>query len=190
VDNEQPSQPNQVDYDRLADEYAHHRTVQPEVLKQLLSRGEINATSRVLEVGCGTGNYIAEIQSATRCRCWGIDPSISMLTRAKEKSRQTRRPFSLYFPGTVGVDLHRYPTPANLQEMMAYAGFKEIGSAAVEFSFLRTDIQDFRDKAYSCLHLIPEDEFERGITQMKEDLRVTPILWNSRYLILWGRKNI
>lgn len=54
-----------VDYDKLAGYYAQHRKIQPEVFKQLLKQGQIESRSRVLEVGCGTGNYISAIQDAT-----------------------------------------------------------------------------------------------------------------------------
>jgi len=60
--------------------------VRPEVLKQLLSSGEIAAASQVLEVGCGTGNYIIAIEQATGCQGWGIDPSAEMLARARARS--------------------------------------------------------------------------------------------------------
>ena len=45
-------------YDKIAYEYARHRRVHPEVLKGLLVTGAIGRVSRVLEVGCGTSNYV------------------------------------------------------------------------------------------------------------------------------------
>jgi len=36
----------------------------------------------VLEVGCGTGNYITTIASATSAKCFGLDPSAAMLQKA------------------------------------------------------------------------------------------------------------
>ncbi len=75
-----------IDYNRLSQEYARHRRVHPGVLRNLLERGEVGETSDVLEVGCGTANYLAAIVSATGCRAWGIDPSEEMLARAGEKA--------------------------------------------------------------------------------------------------------
>ena len=63
-----------MDYDELAAEYAAHRTVHPEVLRRLVETGRIDAGAKVLEVGCGTGNYAAVLVKATGCRCWGVDP--------------------------------------------------------------------------------------------------------------------
>jgi ubiquinone/menaquinone biosynthesis C-methylase UbiE len=71
-----------VDYDAVAREYSRHRRVHPEVLRRLLLDGEIDRASRVLEIGCGTGNYTAAIHRATGCESWGVDPSGAMLQKA------------------------------------------------------------------------------------------------------------
>lgn len=244
---EQPK--HQLDYNQLAQEYAQHRKVQTKVLEQLLSVGEICRESRVLEVGCGTGNYIAAIQAATGAACWGIDPSSLMLGHARETTTRVnfqagggekleypenffnlvfsvdvihhmqdparysqeayrvlspggrvctvtessrmirnRRPFAVYFPETVSADLQRYPTLTQLKSMLRAAGFDEIRCQAVKFSFEITDIQDFRARAYSCLHLISEQGYQQGIERMERDLERSPIPWVSQYQLIWGRK--
>jgi SAM-dependent methyltransferase len=75
-----------IDYDAIAQDYAQHRQVHPEVLRKLLATGHISAASRILEVGCGTGNYVAALRSATGCSGWGLDRSAGMLTRAKTRA--------------------------------------------------------------------------------------------------------
>ena len=74
-----------VHYDTMASEYSQHRRVHPEVLRNLLSESRIDRASRVLEVGCGTGNYVAELESIVGCSCWGTDPSNEMLAAARER---------------------------------------------------------------------------------------------------------
>ena len=51
------------DYQRQAASYARHRGVNPAVLAALGDR--LGATARVLEVGCGTGNYIGALVAGT-----------------------------------------------------------------------------------------------------------------------------
>ena len=75
-----------VNYETIAKEYARHRNVNPEVLRSLIDTTGISSSSKILEVGCGTGNYIAAMERAVGCACWGIDPSENMLATARGKS--------------------------------------------------------------------------------------------------------
>lgn len=238
-----------VDYNVLAQEYAEHRQVHPEVLQNLVEAGELKAASRVLEVGCGTGNYTIAIEKITGCSCWGVDPSEQMLAMANARTSnahfrigsaegldfpgeifdlvfsvdvihhvsdraayfqeayrvlkrgeevctvtdseeiiRNRQPLSVYFPETVTVDLGRYLRISDLQAMMVRAGFGSLEEKVVEFSYSLTDIQEYRDKAFSCLHLIPAAAFERGLERMEHDLSAGSIPGVSRYLLLWGTK--
>ena len=91
-----------MDYNNLAGEYAHHRRTHPGVLAGLLKESALNTSSSVLEVGCGTGNYILAIREAVGCTCQGIDPSMQMLVRARAHRQQVRfdlgKAESLAFP--------------------------------------------------------------------------------------------
>ena len=71
--------PFRLDFDGRVEEFARHRRVHPEVLQQLLESGFVGPETRVLDVGCGTGNYAAALTAATSCRISGIDPSQRML---------------------------------------------------------------------------------------------------------------
>ncbi len=238
-----------IDYDKIASEYARHRQVHPEVLRNLLLTSSIGGASRVLEVGCGTGNYILALEALAGSSCWGIDPSDQMLSRARERSRtihfqlgkaerldfssdffdlvfsvdvihhvgnrlayfreayrglraggkvctvtdsewiiRHRQPLAVYFPETVEIELDRYPRMAELREVMERVGFGEVTENTVEFAYQLTDIQAYRDKAFSALLLLPEEAFQRGIERMEQDLRTGPIQCVSRYLLLWGTK--
>lgn len=79
-----------IDYDRLAADYAAHRTVHPGVFAELLRAIDALGASRVLEVGCGTGNYIRAIGGCQRIRCVGIDPSEGMLREARRWFRSVK----------------------------------------------------------------------------------------------------
>lgn len=235
------------DYDRIAAEYARYRRVNPEVLGRLIAG--LGPAAKVLEVGCGTGNYLIAIREAVGCSCWGIDPSPEMLAQARARSDQVhllpgkaeqlgfpdnqfdfvfsvnvihhvgdrgrsfreawrvlrpdgrsctvtdservirhRQPLSVYFPETVEVDLARYPRIEEIRAGMRGAGFANVAEEMVEFAYEVRDIGPFRDKAFSCLRLIPEEAFRRGIERMEKDLLAGPIAGVSRYTLVWGVK--
>lgn len=77
-------------YDTLADEFARHRGVHPGVLRELVSQSGATGAARVLEVGCGTGNYLAAIHATGRCECRGVDPSSAMFRHARQRAPGVR----------------------------------------------------------------------------------------------------
>jgi len=77
-----------IEYDaRRAADYARLRGLSREVLDELLRGGAVGPGDRVLEVGCGTGNYIAAIQEITGATSFGIDISEPMLAHARARAR-------------------------------------------------------------------------------------------------------
>jgi ubiquinone/menaquinone biosynthesis C-methylase UbiE len=236
-----------LDYDRRAAEFARHRKIHPEVLRELLASCIFGPETRVLDVGCGTGNYAAAVTAATNCRISGVDPSQRMLEWARDAapwesldqssaeslpfgddafdvvmstdvihhirdrdayfgeaarvlraggqlvtvtdSHDTiprRRPLSSHFPETVIVELQRYPPVPTLLEEMARAGFVEPRLVEVSRDYDLDEIQAYRDRAFSSLHLIKEDAFRRGISRLEADLARGPIPCVSLYTMIWG----
>jgi ubiquinone/menaquinone biosynthesis C-methylase UbiE len=223
--------------------------VHPGVLAELITLGTLGKSSKVLEVGCGTGNYAIELISLVGCKMWAIDSSEEMLSRAKERSVEInftlgkaeelqfpkgffdmvfsvdvihhllsqldflteaervlhgggrictvtdsewvirhREPLSVYFPDTVEIDLKRYPRIEELRRIMTQVGFGEVKEAMVEFPYELHTARAYRDKAFSCLHIISKQAFELGIERMERDLQSGPIKCVSRYSLLWGTK--
>ena len=74
------------DYDALASDYARHRRLHPGVFERLIDTGAVSSASCVLEVGCGTGNYLRALRGRAPCAAWGLDPSREMLARAKTQT--------------------------------------------------------------------------------------------------------
>jgi ubiquinone/menaquinone biosynthesis C-methylase UbiE len=106
-------------YQEIAPDYARHRRVHPEVFRDLIKDGHIQGNSRVLEVGCGTGNYVRSLCESVGCRGWGIDPSEQMLGQATGRSSSVQfssgRAENLAFPGesfdlTFSVDVVHHLT--------------------------------------------------------------------------------
>jgi SAM-dependent methyltransferase len=80
-----------VDYDTFASAYAEHRRADPAVLRSLVAGARITASSRVLEVGSGTGNYSIAVEATTGAACVGVEPSDGM--REVAASRASRVEF-------------------------------------------------------------------------------------------------
>ncbi len=77
-----------IDYDKIASEYSQHRKVHPGVLAELIRLSTVSGNSKVLEVGCGTGNYAVALRTLVGCMVWAVDPSEEMLSRAKDRSAE------------------------------------------------------------------------------------------------------
>lgn len=75
-----------VDYDGKATEYAEHRRANVDVLRRLLGNGAVERRSKVLEIGCGTGNYIVAMHRSVKCSCYAVDRSRDMLSIAAQRS--------------------------------------------------------------------------------------------------------
>jgi len=75
-------------FDKIARQYAKYRETHPGVLRNLLKN--IDQNTKVLEIGCGTGNYIIALNSLTNCQAWGIDISEEMLSKAKSRTNRVR----------------------------------------------------------------------------------------------------
>jgi ubiquinone/menaquinone biosynthesis C-methylase UbiE len=239
-----------VNYDQAAGEYAVHRRIHSGVLQELCERGQLETSSRVLEVGCGTGNYAKAVTARVGCAVYGLDPSAGMLAQARvqpdgfswllgyaerlplgsdtfdlifavdvihhladragfyqeairalrpggqvctvtdsEEIIRRREILSGYFPETVQIELARYPRLAQLEAWMAETGLAPFRVVTVERSYGLHSAQPFRDRAYSSLHVIPEEAWRAGMERLEHDLAQGPIRGASRYACVWGRKS-
>ena len=237
----------QLYFDPRAAEYARHRKTHPGVLDELIKSGHFSPETRVLDVGCGTGNYAAALSEATGGRVSGIDPSRRMLDRARgaapweslvhgvaeslpfprdsfdvvmstdvihhigdrsaffsEAARvlrpsgqivtvtdshddiPRRRPLSSHFPEIVSVELQRYPPVPQLLEEMERAGFVEPRVVEVSLDYGLSDIQAYRDRAFSSLLLIDDDAFRQSIHRLESELARGAIPCVSLYTMIWG----
>jgi SAM-dependent methyltransferase len=239
-----------LDYNQLAADYARNRRVNPNVLKALIDLLGAVQGSMILEVGCGTGNYITAFAEAPDGMAYGLEPSTGMLEHARSRGSRVRllagraeaiglaaaifdlvfsvdvihhveditaylgeayrilkpggwlctvtdseaiirarKPLSTYFPETIVPEMKRYPRIEDLKTGMTQAGFDDLREQNVSFDYRLTDLQIYRERAFSALHLISDDAWQAGLSRMEFDLaRDGSIPGVSMYVLLWGRK--
>ncbi|MDY6875694.1 MAG: methyltransferase domain-containing protein [Chloroflexota bacterium] len=78
-----------VNYDRLASSYDRRFAAsrQEGIVAALLALAQDLDTERILEVGCGTGRWLADLWPVTH-RLYGLDPSTGMLQQARKRKKQ------------------------------------------------------------------------------------------------------
>lgn len=72
-----------IDYNIHAAAYASNRSANPDVLRALVATGQITGSSRLVDVGAGTGNHLNAITAATGCSGLGIEPAAGMRAQAR-----------------------------------------------------------------------------------------------------------
>ena len=73
-----------------------------------------------------------------------------------------------------------------LLEEMARAGFVEPRVVEVARDYELSDIQAYRDRAFSSLHLIDDEAFRHGINRLEAEMARGPIPCISLYTVIWG----
>jgi SAM-dependent methyltransferase len=239
-----------TNYQALAAEYARHRRAHPGVVEAIV-RGIRNGDGHdVLEVGCGSGNYLQVISEITGARVAGIDPSSAMLDQLttrlpaaevavapgeaipypdasfdliysvdvihhvkdrdayfrearrvlrpggalvtvtdSESDLERRVPLTSHFPETLAHERRRYPATGALRSEMERAGLSGLREETVELAYPLSDISGFRNKSYSSLHLISDEDHARGMARLEADLANGPIEALSLYTLLWGTRD-
>jgi SAM-dependent methyltransferase len=239
-------------YDKkTSSEYAQLRQIHRPALAALIAGTAIQTDSRVLEVGCGTGNYISALQADTGCIAYGIDPSDEMLRKARSGGAQVtwicasaektgladsrfdfvftvdaihhfgdralafqetdrllskggvfvivtdseeiirnRTPLSVYWPETIEIELARYPRTDTLETELRIAGFSDLRREEVRAVARLSDVTPYRAKVFSCLRLLSEDSYQRGLERLETDLTKGSIQSIHRYLLLWAKRAV
>jgi len=109
----------------------------------------------------------------------GLFDNINTVLRGKgkiwiktcSKTDLERRPFNEFFPTALSLNDLRYPTIGKLLEIAKSYGFSCLRktSKCNQYSIVGTDLLSrFREKHNTTLHMLPEKEFEMGVTMMEK----------------------
>lgn len=75
-----------INYDQISTTYDNVRQADLDLVNHLMSESQISNQSSVLDIGCGTGNYAALLQTISHAHIYGIEQSEGMLTKARQKN--------------------------------------------------------------------------------------------------------
>jgi SAM-dependent methyltransferase len=105
-----------------------------------------------------------------------------------EDDIERRIPLATHFPETVAAERCRYPQIATIESELREAGFTGIERRHVHFAYSMRNLQPYRDKAFSSLHLIDDEAFQAGLRRLEEDVAAGPIRAESHYTIVIARR--
>jgi ubiquinone/menaquinone biosynthesis C-methylase UbiE len=101
---------------------------------------------------------------------------------------RSREPLSRYWPASAKAEIRRYHTVETLLASMGEAGLTNLTRREIKRESRVTDSSPYREKAYSCLRLISDAEYEEGLRWLEDDLKKGPVLKTSEYVCIWGMK--
>lgn len=101
---------------------------------------------------------------------------------------RNRKPLAEYWPGTVEAYLGRYPSIKLLRQQMTDTGFMNIVERESREAFEVADATSYKERAFSCLHLISEEEFLDGLQRLEADLKKGLVRGVSEFVFLWGHR--
>ena len=76
----------QVNYNDISKKYDDVRSADIELINLFMKMIIINENTKILDFGCGTGNYADKLQRITQARVYGVEPSEGMREKARQKN--------------------------------------------------------------------------------------------------------
>lgn len=75
-----------VDYNKISKKYDDVRSADLKLINLFSEEVEISEKSKILDFGCGTGNYADKLQRVTGAKIYGVEPSDGMRDKASAKN--------------------------------------------------------------------------------------------------------
>ena len=75
-----------IKYNQIANKYDSSRTSNSNTIDLFREKVKLQKETKVLDFGCGTGNYLITIHDKFGCQCFGVEPSDSMREIAIQKN--------------------------------------------------------------------------------------------------------
>ncbi len=75
-----------IDYSEISETYDNHRSYEELHVKALVEFADLKDGMKILDVGCGTGNLSVQLMESVNIESTGIDKSLQMIQKAKNKA--------------------------------------------------------------------------------------------------------
>lgn len=238
-----------VNFKEYANKFDNYRSADQSLIDTLINMMSLSKNMHILDYGCGTGNYLAQLQAKGFAHLYGLDKSDEMCKISTEKTglivrcgdemnlpyeknffdaviiidvlhfvqkldvffahlnaivkpggkvfiaTQSReqlrmRVYAKYFPSAYEIDKDRHH---QINEIISLATTHGFSHYTVNGYKVNTDcivdnnyLQLVKNKAFYIFGLIPEDEFEKGVAMLEQDLVGGPFVakFPGRTLVL------
>jgi ubiquinone/menaquinone biosynthesis C-methylase UbiE len=77
-----------IDYTKASITYDNTRNSDDLIIGIMHKKGIFEKDKNILDYGCGTGNYLYKISQNYNCMCYGLEPSVGMREKAREKNQK------------------------------------------------------------------------------------------------------
>jgi SAM-dependent methyltransferase len=75
-----------IDYNDISENYSIYRNASPTVVDHILEKIKNKNIKEILEIGCGTADYLYALTQQLKCNSYGFDNSENMISEANKKN--------------------------------------------------------------------------------------------------------
>ncbi len=75
-----------IDYDNISKDYSIYRNASSTVVNHIMGKVRNKNIKKILEIGCGTADYLYTLTQQLKCDSYGFDNSESMIDEANKKN--------------------------------------------------------------------------------------------------------
>ena len=240
-----------VNYDSISENYSIHRNASPTVVNHILEKVKNKNIKKILEIGCGTADYLYALTQQLNSDSYGFDNSENMINEANSKNPGLNlsindldsvfnyeddffdlvysidvihyvedlnhyfkeclrvlnrsgiivtitdsqedlenRTITKYFPESLEIEKKRYSSVYKIVKNMKDNSLKkiEITHTEREYKMDEKTFKKFKNKAFSAIRLVSEENFKKGIQRIEEDIKNNKCLVKELYTYIWGIK--
>lgn len=137
-------------------------------------------------------HHLKDVQSALKEIQRILKPGCRFCVATQSHKQIEDRMTSRFFPGTVAIDQARYPNIDLIEKMMRKAGFNDIWWKTRKFTPVQLGeeyVNTVSRRGYSMLHKVNDDEYEHGLSKLKDAYAKGEKLdYSAGYTFVWGIK--